>query len=214
MVQQKRRLESMLTEPEASDQNGNVNNVLVVPEHGAKLLVDPPTETTPAPIEHVLNTKDAYIMEDEPSMAADSDKSAQMYPPPEEIVPKLAGPHPVEQQSVDAKVTKVNEDKHVQIADDQPAKIIASDIPTRKDSIPDFAPPPYSVAANSAASGPPDEVEPETKDKIAQYDEDEDMRISKAPPGKMDKSIFAQACNERYVPCGLDISFPAARLTR
>lgn len=180
-------------ELQASDQSGNVNNVLVVAEQESKPLVDLPAEKTPAPIEHALNTKDAYIMEDEPSVVADSDKSAHMYPPPEEIVHKLGAPQPIEQQSVDGKVTLVNEKQQVQV-DDQPGKIVASDVHTRKDSIPDIAPPPYSVAADG-----PDEVKPEKKHKVAQYDEDHDTSVTKASSGKKHQSLLAQFCSQRYV---------------
>ncbi|OCT44122.1 hypothetical protein CLCR_00694 [Cladophialophora carrionii] len=144
----------------ATDELGNVNNVLSVAAEERKAPSQPQAETIPTPPAHVLNTEDAYIMEDDTKVdgSADHEQSAQPYPPPEEVVPKLADSHAPEQPAIGAQKLSTETEKQAQSVK-QAGKETPEIGTPRNDSIPDFAPPPYSVSATGAVQESDDKVQ-------------------------------------------------------
>ena len=99
-------------------------------------------------------------MEDESRIndIANHEKPGQPCPPTEEAMSNLAESQIHESPDVGIETTEVSQEKQVEF-DEQTGKITASTVPSRKDSIPDFAPPPYSISTNGTATEPGDEVQ-------------------------------------------------------
>jgi len=134
--------------PTANDGHGNVNNVLSVKSDSFP-SPEEPIKNIPEPAQ-VLNTKDAYIVEDEPEYhSVLPQESAEAYPPAQEIVPDFLRSRETEQVEQSAEQPKVVDVKHIHF-DEHTGKMTGSILTTRKDSIPEFAPPPYSAAANGS----------------------------------------------------------------
>ncbi|EXJ64657.1 hypothetical protein A1O7_00995 [Cladophialophora yegresii CBS 114405] len=144
----------------ATDELGNVNNVLSVETEERKAPSEPPAEAIPTPLPRVLNTKDAYIMEDEPTVngSANHEHSSQPYPPPEEVVSKLVDSHTPKQPAVDVQEPMAETEKQGQF-NQQAGKESREIVTPRSESIPDFAPPPYSVSATGAVQESGDKVQ-------------------------------------------------------
>jgi hypothetical protein len=137
-----------------------VNNVLSVEPEEGNPSPEPPVETIPTLPAHVLNTEDAHIKDDEPKAngSADQEQSPQPYPPPEEVVPKLVDSHAQERATVDTEQPRAETEKQVQV-DEQTGKVPSETGTPRKNSIPDFAPPPYSVSATGTVPDPNEKVQ-------------------------------------------------------
>ncbi|KIW72847.1 hypothetical protein, variant 3 [Phialophora macrospora] len=144
----------------ATDQLGNVNNLLSIEAEERKPSSEPPIETIPTPPAHALNTKEAPIIDDEPKLNgfAVHEQSAQTYPPTEEAVPKPVDSHTPQQSTVDSEEPRAETDKQVQ-SDEKTGEVSSETATPRKNSIPDFAPPPYSVSVSGTVPDPNEKVQ-------------------------------------------------------
>ncbi|KAH0840973.1 hypothetical protein FOPE_06471 [Fonsecaea pedrosoi] len=122
--------------PTANDDQGNVNNVVSV-----EAQVPGPIEHISKPVATILNTKDAHIIEDEHDRQHENGLASA----PEAVE------NPKESQNSRDHVTNSGEDAGAIDA----KQVHDVDHGVRKDSIPDFAPPPYSIATNGTVSPPP-----------------------------------------------------------
>ncbi|OAL40256.1 hypothetical protein AYO20_00676 [Fonsecaea nubica] len=125
--------------PTANDAQGNVNNVVSV-----QAQVPGPIEHISKPVATILNTKDAHIIEDEHDRQHENGLASA----------SEAVENSIESQNPRDEVTTSGEDAVA--IDDKPTHDV--DHSVRKDSIPDFAPPPYSIATNGTVSPPPPPV--------------------------------------------------------
>ncbi|OQV11063.1 hypothetical protein CLAIMM_14965 [Cladophialophora immunda] len=144
--------------PTANDEQGNVNNVISVKAQVSESPPEDASEQISKPVASILNTRDAHIIEDEPVRPSENGlpsqhKDVEPYPPAAEVVSNLLEPHDSKENGVSAQDPKIIDVKQVDL-DDSAGKVAGDDIATRKDSIPDFAPPPYSIATNGNVSPP------------------------------------------------------------
>ncbi|OAP56342.1 hypothetical protein AYL99_09521 [Fonsecaea erecta] len=141
-----------------NDEQGNVNNITSVKPQVSRSPPGELIETISKPVALILNTKDAHIIEDEPEHPSEDGlppqhEDVEPYPPAAEVMSNILDSHgPKEDQKPENLkgpdvVRRVHFDGGV-------GKLAEGDITTRKDSIPDFAPPPYSIATNGTVLPP------------------------------------------------------------
>ena len=139
----------------ATDDNGNMNNVLLVQASKPKASLEQPVEIIPTTPVQPSTTRHSYTKENGPSANgfAEQAKPSEPYPPPEEVAVSLAGTHTAEETAVQPDEPEIGVEKQVHF-DEHSGRITAEVISNRKDSIPDIAPPPYSVATNGSIGQP------------------------------------------------------------
>ena len=132
-----------------------MNNVLLIEASKPKTSFEERVEIIPTTPVQPSNTRDAYTKENEPSATGfpEQAKPSEPFPPPDEVAASLTGTHTAEETAVQLDVPELSVKKQVQF-DEHTGKITADVISNRKDSIPDFAPPPYSVATNGTIGNP------------------------------------------------------------
>ncbi|EXJ70425.1 uncharacterized protein A1O5_06493 [Cladophialophora psammophila CBS 110553] len=168
--------------PTANDEQGNINNVISVK---AQVSGSPPEEIS-RPGAPILNTKGAHIIEDEPDHPSEDrllpqHEAIEPYPPAGEVMSNLLDSH----HAKDSGVKQVH-------FDEAAGKVTEDIVATRKDSIPDFAPPPYSIAASGtipppaaeAANAVPPEKQPSEP-------------VANSKPGTKTKSFISRICTAR-----------------
>jgi hypothetical protein len=172
-----------------TDENGNVNNALSVEELKPKTSPEALIETIPTPPAHVLNTREAYIMDEEPQHTGSvlPNEPAQPYPPPQDIVSKLSDAQQADLSTATAASATDPIEKQVQF-DAETGKITAEVVSNRKDSIPDFAPPPYSISANGTV--------PEQSD-TAQAAQPAEPSVVKSHSAKGQQTFISHLCSAR-----------------
>ncbi|KIW90523.1 uncharacterized protein Z519_09170 [Cladophialophora bantiana CBS 173.52] len=168
--------------PTANDEHGNVNNVISVEAQVSGC----PSEEISRPAAPILNTKGSPIIEDEPDHPSEDrlppeHEAIEPYPPAGEVMSNLLDSH----HAKDGGVKQVH-------FDEAAGKLTEDIVATRKDSIPDFAPPPYSIAADgtipplaaqATSAVSPEKQPPET--------------VGNSKPGTKTKSFISRICTTR-----------------
>ncbi|KIY01608.1 uncharacterized protein Z520_03160 [Fonsecaea multimorphosa CBS 102226] len=180
----------------ANDEHGNVNNVVSVKAQVSKPRPEEPIEKISKPVAPILNTKDAHIIEDEPDRPSENGISSQQkdiepYPPAGVVMSNLLDSQ--DSKEVDVRAEDPNSIDAKQVHLNGAADKMAQDgIAARKDSIPDFAPPPYSIATNGTVAPPA----ASTNSAVPSEKQPAGPVVNSKPETKA-KSFISQICNTR-----------------
>jgi len=181
--------------PFADDGHGNVNNVLAVGASKSESLHKAAAETKSEVPSHVSSTNDAHAT-NEPNTNGyvEHDKAAETCTAPTQVVSQVQDSPSQQQSAAEVETSEVDGEKEVQF-DEQTGKITATIVPARKDSLPDFAPPPYSVAADGTLTEPGEEVQVAPISEAPPQKEPETWESLSALTDKSNKSLVAQLCS-------------------